>query len=458
MTKRICGLGEISARGDNMQDILWMCLELIANMCESFLCVHFIICSFNGRCRLTNSKIAHIIGTLGMTAIVTVLNIVTDYEGLLGLIYAVDFIVFSTIFLSGSFLKKLFISILTNIVLISTAALTANVLFAIFKDEPLIIYTEHSLERFIFIVTGIALRAYVFALLKRFTGGKRTALRTKEWILILSVLIISTLIIAAMHEIILDDTNSSHINLLMFSEIGIIFINILCLYMTANLSETHKREEKLLLEQKRNEYNQQYAQSIKEQYEQTRRLRHDMKQYTASLSALIKEKKYDAASELLNKQSENLSSVETIIDAENDLVNAILNTKLTYAKSKGIDVICSVEKDILGIDDMDLCNLLGNMLDNAITAAEKCELDSRSIEAGISSSGSRLTVLIKNSVKSSVLKDNPQLKSTKNNFDEHGFGIKTIKYIAEKYNGRADFYEDGLTFICRVELHKTDNN
>lgn len=280
----------------------------------------------------------------------------------------------------------------------------------------------------------------------------------KEWVLVLSVLIISTLIIAAIQIIILNDKNNAYINWLIVSEIGLIIINILCLYITANLNETHKRAENLLLEKKRNEYNHRYAQSIREQYEQTRRLRHDMKQYVASLSALINEKKYDAALELLDKQTLNLSKAETVIDIENDFINAILNSKLTYAKSKNIDVICSVDRNISSIDDMDLCNLLGNILDNAITASEMCDLDSRLIEVEISSVGSRVIILVKNSIPCSVLNDNPNLKSTKPDPEEHGFGVKTIKSIVEKYNGKTDFYEEGLTFICLAELYKEHVN
>ncbi|WP_302067882.1 sensor histidine kinase, partial [uncultured Duncaniella sp.] len=269
--------------------------------------------------------------------------------------------------------------------MIGTAALTANVLFAIFKNDPIIIYTEHSFERFLFMVTGIGLFGYVLAILTKFTSRTKESLNAKEWALILSVLAISSLIIGAIHIVILNgDTDRSNIILLTASEVGIIFINILCLSITSSLNETHKREESLLFDKKRNEYSQRYAESIKEQYDQTRRLRHDMKQYVASMAALIKGKKYDAAEEFAEKQAETLSSVETVVNVENDFMNAILNTKLTLAKTKGIDVICSVERDISGIEDIDLCNLLGNLLDNAICAAEKCDLESRLVEVKIS--------------------------------------------------------------------------
>lgn len=441
-----------------MQNILWVILELTANLFETFLYIRFVINSFDKKVRIFGLKTTYAIGTLTMTAVVTALNQFTAYEGLLGLIYTVLILVFSVFFLHGSFLKKLFISILTNICLISTAVISGNILSAIFKGDSMEIYTEHSFERFAFMIMGIALLAYILEIISNFTGGKKQLLSPKEWIMILMVLVISFFVIAVLHIIILDgETENEHINLLMAAEIGIIFINIICLYITVNLNETHRREEQLLIDKKRNEYSGQYARSIKEQYEQTRRLRHDMKQYAAAMQVLIKNGKFSEAENLAEKQTENLSRIETLINVENDFLNAILNYKLSYAKSKEIDVFCSIENDISGIEDIDLCNLIGNLLDNAILASEKCEPESRLIEIKISSVGSRLVMIVKNSIHNSVLKENPELKSTKTDSAEHGFGIKTIKYIAAKYNGKFDYYEEGLTFVSRVELHKEKN-
>lgn len=396
-----------------MYDILWMILELAANLCESFLCVHFIIESFNKKCKILGLRVVYIIGTVSMTAAVTVLNQLMEYEGPFGLIYMIFFIVFSTIFLHGTLVKKFF-SALTLICLISTAAVSGNILSAIFKNNPMKMYTEHSFERFAFIVVGIALLTYTLAIFYHFTGGKKESLNVKEWALILSVLVISFLIIAALHIIILDSEKiNEHINLLIESEIGIMLINILCLYITANLIETQKREERLLIDKRRNEYSQKYAQTIKEQYEQTRRLRHDMKQYATTMQTLLKGRKFSEAENLAEKQTENLSRIETVINVENNFLNAILNSKLSFAKSKEIDVLCSIENNILGVEDIDLCNLIGNLLDNAICAAEKCDPESRLIEIKISSTGSRLVMIVRNSISNSVLGENPELKSRK---------------------------------------------
>ena len=187
-----------------MQSVLWFLIELVANLCESFLCFNFIIKSFGGKCKKINPRRALVIGMLIDTIIVTVLNRMTIYEGFLGLLYAVWFFVFSLVFLHGSVAKKFFISALTDICLISTAAITSNVLFAVFEDDNMKIYKEHTFERIIFMVIGIAFLAYVFAVLMRFTSGQNDVLKTKEWTLILSVFAVSFLIFTAIQIVILN--------------------------------------------------------------------------------------------------------------------------------------------------------------------------------------------------------------------------------------------------------------
>ena len=438
-----------------MLDAMWNFIELAANLCDSFLCINFIIKSFDGKCRYFNSKITLIVGTLLLATIVTAINKITTYEGILGAVYIVVYFVFSLIFLRGSILKKIFISLLANICLISSAALTSNVLFTIFNDDSMKIYTAHSLERLIFMVIGLAVRVYIFELLIRLTNGRKENLRIKEWILIASVLAVSFLIFAAIQVVIINSKLSGNNQiLLMLSEFGLILINIICLYITINLSDTHKREEKLVVEKKQNEYTQKYVQTINEQYEQTRRLRHDMKQYFTVLDGLISERKYSEARALISENYKSISCSEVVVNVGNDYVNSILNAKLTHAKSLQIDVICSIEKDLSGIESTDLCNLLGNMLDNAIEAAQECKTEKRSIELNISSLSNRLIVIVRNSINHSILAENPNLVTSKHDKSEHGYGIKTIKSITEKYDGTIDFFEENLTFVFRVELRK----
>lgn len=140
------------------------------------------------------------------------------------------------------------------------------------------------------------------------------------------------------------------------------------------------------------------------------------------------------------------------IDVHNDFLNAILNSKLLIASEQGIRVICASSSSIDGVDDIELCNLLGNILDNAIEAAKHCP--NGYIEVSIRSDENMVLVIVANTIIGSVIKRNSELKSTKKNADRHGYGVKTIRSIAEKYNGTASFYEEGNMFYCQVMMYK----
>jgi sensor histidine kinase regulating citrate/malate metabolism len=91
------------------------------------------------------------------------------------------------------------------------------------------------------------------------------------------------------------------------------------------------------------------------------------------------------------------------------------------------------------------------MLDNAVEACLACpDGEERYIEVSIIADKESLTVITKNSFNSEVVKKNPQLRSTKNDEAEaHGFGVRTIKSIAERYQGKSEFYEEkDLFYVC----------
>lgn len=61
---------------------------------------------------------------------------------------------------------------------------------------------------------------------------------------------------------------------------------------------------------------------------------------------------------------------------------------------------------------------------------------------------------VQNSSSGNVLENNPDLKTTKSNPSYHGYGIRLIRQIAEKYNGATDFSATKESFICRVMLER----
>ena len=94
-----------------------------------------------------------------------------------------------------------------------------------------------------------------------------------------------------------------------------------------------------------------------------------------------------------------------------------------------------------------MLHILSNTLDNAITASEKITDISKTMDI--------YRIVVRNAINESVLKRNPSLKTTKLNAHKHGWGIKIIREIAEKYQGRCEFYESDKMFTCLITLKST---
>ena len=172
-----------------------------------------------------------------------------------------------------------------------------------------------------------------------------------------------------------------------------------------------------------------------------------------SVYELLSNGRIDEAKSFISKNNRIISDSETYVKTDSMIANAVINSKLTTAAALGVKVSCITVSDFKGIDEVDLCELLGNMLENAVTACKEMPADSqRFIYLEIGRENDNYSFLVKNALERSVLDSNPELKTSKNDETEHGLGVSIIKEIALKYNGRYDFYETDNAFCCSVIL------
>ncbi len=436
-----------------MDNLLWNIFEITVNLCEGFIVFYF-ICSFlNHNFQTPKGKIVYVFISVLKAVLTTFINYITPYDWWVIIINITCWFAISCAFLKGKIIVKLFAATLSNVIAIVTSNFVTAVLSVTLKSSPIQLYTAQGWYRVLGVLMCQTLNLLLYSLILKFANKTIFAIKKKEWLMIISVFLISSLsfgiIQVALNEAKLSTTTSI---MLMMCEIGLCALNIICLYITISLNKSNRVAEELKLKEQQQKHDIQYAETVRAQYEEIRNIRHNMKQHLAVVSGLQIEGKYDEAQEYVSKISSNIAEIEMFMDVGSDFVNAILNSKLSIAKSKNINVLCSSSSNIDGINEYDLCNLIGNMLDNAIEAAEKTV--NAIIEVSIASDKYKISIKVANSIAESILNKNPSLKSSKSNPVLHGFGTKTIRSISEKYNGNADFYEEGLSFVCRVELCK----
>ena len=185
--------------------------------------------------------------------------------------------------------------------------------------------------------------------------------------------------------------------------------------------------------------------------ENTRRLKHDMKNHIMVIASYLSNDETDKAKEYLSVVLDKLDRVYTYIQTGNSVMNYVINTKLRYAHENGVRFKAEIENlSFEKMGSVDFSAVLSNMLDNAIEASVNAS--EKYIYVSVCKKHGWDTITVKNKIDSSVLGVNPELASTKSEKEKHGIGVKQIKSIAEKYDGMTDIYEDDGMFCVSVMI------
>ena len=103
------------------------------------------------------------------------------------------------------------------------------------------------------------------------------------------------------------------------------------------------------------------------------------------------------------------------------------------------------------IADTDLSALLSNVLENALNAAASCaDPDKREINALITEKNDKLLISVTNSYEGNIVSENGVPSSGENG---HGFGVKSIRSIAHRYDGECLFEWSGGEFRTRIVMN-----
>ena len=148
-----------------------------------------------------------------------------------------------------------------------------------------------------------------------------------------------------------------------------------------------------------------------------------------------------------------VSIYDTGINTSNKALDVILTEKSLLARSKNIQLTCPVDGRLLGfMAEQDIYSLFGNALDNAIEACEKiADPARRLIDVSTRAAGQMVCVQVRNCYdgKIAVEKDG-SLATSKRDGGLHGYGTKSLRLIAERYNGSCSF--DASDGIFRVSI------
>lgn len=386
--------------------------------------------------------------------IVIVMHFFGDFELLHMAAFAAAVLIYSALRLRGTAFKKLFACEFSVVLLLIPTALVNTVASVAMAQSPA---AQGDADEIITLsASALLMLAAVWGaleLLKK-SSLQFSELSKPEWALICSILATSLVIGVLLNALAFapEELKSKLYAVLVF--VGVIMVNIVTCYLVIGFGKKNNavRENEML--RLVEAHSRQYVENATAEYDVIRKLRHDFKNNFLVISTLLNEGNYEEAKALAKSHVDLLSHTEIFVDTKNEVIDAVVNAKMSEAKSYGIDCTCLSVMDIDGIDDLDLCRLLSNMLENAVSACVKCRSEQKQINLKITSDGYSYTFSLKNTIDGSVLVDNPRLITTKLRQGEHGYGIRIIRDIAAKYSGRCDFYEEDGMFCCAVILKR----
>ena len=156
-----------------------------------------------------------------------------------------------------------------------------------------------------------------------------------------------------------------------------------------------------------------------------------------------------------NEAINNLNKLIRIYDStyhtENEALNVILNEKTLLCNNKNIRFTCIVDGNALNfIENEDIYSLFGNLIDNSIEAVNQLDDNEKIISLKIKQVGNIVSISIKNGYKGKIQMENNLPLSKKEDNVHHGFGMKSIKMVCEKYNGNLRLNIENNIFIVTI--------
>ncbi len=238
-------------------------------------------------------------------------------------------------------------------------------------------------------------------------------------------------------------------------KITVTFISAMMLLSTIILFVSYRnnidRENKMhLLEQEVTKTNTEksYYQILEHQNKNLMMYAHDTKNHLIAIRSLTDDEKIIS---YIEKLTDGINKYSKLASSGNHSLDVIINKYITECEIKSVKFTYDIKKsNLLNVEINDMVSILGNLLDNALEAAETSK--EKFIHLQTERKNGYDIVTIKNSYDNKPQTDGDKLKTTKTNKRFHGLGIKSIKTALKKYNGEYnwEYNEAEKTFSATV--------
>ncbi len=196
-----------------------------------------------------------------------------------------------------------------------------------------------------------------------------------------------------------------------------------------------------------------HCEEVENMYRQTRGWRHDYRNHIQTMKAYLSMGRYEELAVYLDQLVEDLQAVDTVVKTGNVMVDAVLNSKISMARARQITVEAKAKVPRhLSIAEVDLCVILGNLLDNAIEACMGIAQEKgRFIRIYIDTLQGQLYLYVINAMEEKPRRQGSRYLSAKS-ARGHGYGLLRMDQVVEKYHGYLERQDEDGVFATEVLL------
>lgn len=443
-----------------MMDLFWMIFELVVNLFQSAIVLQTIRAILKDKRTGKKANLAYILFVAILFLELSFVNFIVPFEGI-GIIISILIIyIYSLINLKGTFMQKMFWSIFVMLLIMGITIVVLSIEGCIIGKGYLNLVIQKDLYRFVgVVVIQIVLFYLTRFMIKRTKKDSTYSLKWNEWFVLLIIPVISIFTMSFVSLIIInieDQLSPMQHIFSILSILGILMTNSLVYVLYVNMQKDHAKQLEYSILQQAFKSQEKSVEETKILYQSVRSIRHDLKQHFQVALTMLHSGKINEAVDYMEKYNDTvLDGISNKVFCDNDVVNYIINSKSKICSDRHIKIYIYIANEIPEFSDLDLCVLLENALDNAIEGvsgegSNEIYLELRNVD-------NFFMISVKNTIINSVLEDNPNLISTKNEKEVHGLGILSMKEVVQKYNGSIEFYESDNKFCCDMLLDIPDN-
>ena len=185
-------------------------------------------------------------------------------------------------------------------------------------------------------------------------------------------------------------------------------------------------------------------------WDNIKKVRHDLKNHFTVIRGKLEEGNVEDCKQYLTNLYQTVDHMGSLVQSGNSVIDYLINSKLSGLENVQV-LISGYVGNYSDIEEVDLACILGNILDNAVEAQKDVTGDKR-IELHFLQKNSNRIILCKNTIETSVLEKNKELRSTKNTLESHGLGHRIVEDKVNKYHGILDYFEEDSMFGVQIIL------